>query len=126
MVSRIFCLIICVQIHCDESVDATAITVNCIYLYPTSGAAVGILLLGFPHETSRAAPEGPKTSRGIVLVFPHETPRTGLTALTGRGISNYGQLLGFPNETPRDPVSAGCNYRLFMFVSVSLIVFLWI
>ena len=35
-------------------------------------------------------------------MFPHETPRTGLAALTGRGF-----LLGFPNETPRDPVSAG-------------------
>ena len=59
------------------------------YLYPTSGAAVGIVL-GFPNETPRAAPEESKTGRGIVLVFPHETPRTGLTALTGRGISNYG------------------------------------
>ena len=45
---------------------------------------------GFLDETPRAAPEESKTGRGIVLVFPHETPRTGLTALTGRGISNYG------------------------------------
>ena len=37
-----------------------------------------------------------------MLVFPHETPRTGLAALTGRGF-----LLEFPNEAPRDPVSAG-------------------
>ena len=33
---------------------------NCVYLYPTSGAAVGIVL-GFPDEDPRAAPEGPKT-----------------------------------------------------------------
>ena len=67
----------------------SSLKVNYIYLCPTSGAAVGIVL-GFPNETPRAAPEESKTGRGIVLVFPHETPRTGLTALTGRGISNYG------------------------------------